>query len=176
MRRWLARGVAGGLLALAGAALWVRLLGGGPVLDPVPGGALRGELASEPPRDWSFAATQRYLDVESRAGWLPYSGSFWFMVYQGRPHVILPSFFGDGLQRRLARDPRVRVRIDGRLYEQLAVRIDDPTALGALLAPLLRRQFAVEIAGAVRPVAGARAAETWIYRLDDPPRAPGAAP
>ena len=35
---------------------------------------------------------------------------------------------------------------------------------------MIRRQFAIEIDGAVRPVAGANGAELWIYRLDDPPR------
>jgi len=62
----------------------------------------------------------------------------------------------------------VRVRVDGRLYEQMAVRVEDPQVLGAILAPLLRRQFAIEIEGPVRNAERPPAAQMWIYRLDDP--------
>lgn len=157
------------LLLLAGGFLaWARLLHAGP-LGPIPGGRLAGEPARELPADWSFANRDPYLLVESRAFRLPWSGRVWFLAHHGRLHLLLPGFFGDDLRRRLDADPHVRVEVDGRVYEQVAVPVTDDADIGALMAPVLRRQFAIEIGGAVRRIPGAERAALWVYRLDDPP-------
>jgi hypothetical protein len=121
------------VLAGIGAGVWARLLAGGPV-GPIPGGALAGEPAAELPADWTFANQEDYLAVESRAFRLPYSTSVWFMAHDGRLHLLLPSFFGDGLARRLAADPRIRVRLAGKLYDQRAVRVDEGAAPSSRLS------------------------------------------
>jgi len=159
------------VLVAAGAA-WVRLFAGGPVLPGVGGGRLRGELATALPADWSFANREPYLLVESDAWTLPYSASVWFLAHDGRLHLLLPAFFGEDLQRRLADDPRVRVAIDGKLYDQVAERVVGDAALGALLGPVIRRQFAIELgdgASALPPAGGKANVEMAIYRLVDPP-------
>ncbi len=156
-------------LLLGGGFTWARLFAGGNV-GPIPGGWLRGEVATELPTDWSFANREPYLQVESDAWTLPYSASVWFLAHQGRLHLLLPGFFGDELKRRIDDDPRIRVSVGGKLYDQVAMRVADSRDLGTLLTPVIRRQFAIEISGDVRPVAGASAAELWVYRLDDPPR------
>jgi hypothetical protein len=156
------------LLLAAGFLAWARLFHAGP-LGPIPGGALRGEPSAELPADWSFANRAPYLLVESRAFTLPWSGRVWFLAHEGRLHLLLPGLFGDALKRRLDVDPRVRVEIDGRVYEQVAVAVEDELDTGALLAPVIRRQFAIEIGGAVRRIPGATRAALWIYRLEDPP-------
>jgi hypothetical protein len=156
------------LVLLAGAFLaWARLFHAGP-LGPIPGGRLAGEPASETPADRSFANRDPYLLIESDAFELPWSGRVWVLAHEGRLHLLLPGFFGDELQRRIAVDPRVRVEVDGRVYEQVAERVDDDGAIGALMAPVLRRQFAIEIGGAVRRIPGATQAALAVYRLDDP--------
>ncbi len=156
-------------LLLGGALVWARLFAGHNV-GPIPGGWLRGEVATDLPSDWSFANAESYLLVESDAWTLPYSTRVWFLAHQGRLHLLLPGFFGDGLKRRIDDDPRIRVALEGKLYDQIAVRVTDSRDLGTLLAPMIRRQFAIEISGDVQPVAGASAAQLWVYRLDDPPR------
>lgn len=161
------------VVAVVAFGVWVRLLAGGPV-GPIPGGALSGEPATELPSDWSFANEEDYLLVESGAGWLPHSSRVWFMVHEGRIHVLLPSFFVSGLESRLAEDPRVRIRLDGRLYDQVAVRVDESAQRGAILRPFLRRQMAIEISGAVRNVErpdGDVPVGMKVYRLEDPPGA-----
>jgi hypothetical protein len=156
------------LLVLAlGCVTWARLFQPGGV-GPIPGGALRGEPARALPADWSFANREPYLLVESRAFALPWSARVWFLSHEGRLHLLLPGFFGDDLKRRLDADPRVRVELDGRVYEQVAVPVGDDAAVGALMAPVIRRQFAIEIGGNVRRVPGASRAALWVYRLDDP--------
>lgn len=157
------------LLLAAGA--WARLFAGGPV-GPVPGGWLRGERVEGPVADWSFAAAWQYADVESRAGWLPYSETTWFMVHEGDFYLLLPALFGDGLERRLRVDPNVRVRVGGKLYSQRAVPYDDEEQLGALLAPGLRRLMGAEVSGRMHRVATserALGAGLWVYRLENPP-------
>ena len=158
------------LVLLAGGFFaWARLFHAGP-LGPIPGGRLSGESASELPPDWSFANRDPYLLVESRAFTLPWSDRVWFLSHAGRLHLLLPGFFGDDLARRLDADPRVRVEIDGKVYEQAAVPVSDDALIGALMAPVLRRQFAIEIGGDVRRIPGATRAALWVYRLEDPPR------
>lgn len=157
------------VVSAGGAVLWVRFFAGGP-LGPFPGGALRGREAPLP-ADWSFANQWQYVDVESRATGLPYSATCWFLAYDGRIHILLNNFFGDGLKRRIDRDPHVRVRLGGEVYDQVAVEVRDVDVRAALLAPLIRRLFAIEIGGAVRAVPRPESevpVEFWVYRLEDP--------
>jgi hypothetical protein len=154
-------------LLLAAAFAWARLLRAGPT-GPIPGGALRGAPAASLPSDWSFANREPYLLVESRAFLLPWSSRVWFLSHRGRLHLLLPAFFGDDLKRRLDADPRVRIEVDGIDYEQVAVAVSDDGDLAALLGPVLRRQFAIEVGAEVRRIAGAAQAEMWVYRLEDP--------
>ncbi|MCP5057757.1 MAG: hypothetical protein GY937_13690 [bacterium] len=133
--------------------IWARLLAGGPVRI-IPGGALRGEVMTEPIPDWSMIGSTQYVDVESRARWLPYSRSTWFMVLDGELFILLPRLFGTGLEDRLQEDPSVRIRIEGRVYAGRVSLVSDGQKLGSLLSPLLRRTMAVEVAGDARSVSG----------------------
>jgi hypothetical protein len=167
VRRLLA-GVAIGLLVLVGAILvYLRLFAGGPV-PVLPGGALRGELAPQPVDDWSFARRWHYVDVESRVGLLPYSRSCWYAVHEGAFYLLLPRLFGEGLQERIEQNPRLRIRLDGRVYPVQAEPVTDPSRIGPLLAPMLRRQSAIEIAGEVREIPASQRlveAQVHVHRL-----------
>jgi hypothetical protein len=153
-------------LVLAAAGLWARLLAGGPV-GPIPGGHLAGEPATSVPDDWSFAAREPYLDVEVRGRWLPYSARVWFLVDQGRIHLLLPSLFGDGVKRRLDEDPSLRIRVGGRLYALHAVPMETPEDFGPFVRSFVRRQLAVEVSGPVRALGRRPGGPTvWLYRLE----------
>jgi hypothetical protein len=154
-------------LILGAGFAWARLLRAGPT-GPIPGGALRGNPAPSLPGDWGFANREPYLLVESRAFFLPWSGRVWFLSHRGRLHLLLPAFFGDDLKRRLDEDPNLRVEIDGIDYEQVAVAVTEDGDLAALLGPVLRRQFAIDVGAEVRRIPGAAQAEMWVYRLEDP--------
>ena len=158
-----ALGLLGITLALL---LWARFLADPPI-SLIPGGALRGTPAP-PPSDWSIAEGIQHLPVQHLGSGLPYSGRYWFMLREGRIHLILPSLFGQGLHDRLRSDPRVRVRIDGRLYDQVATQVTATAIYSDAVPALVLRQFAIEVRGAVRPLSGQPPVETWIWRLDDP--------
>jgi len=170
-RNW-GRLVRRGLIALlvlgTGFFIWARLLAGGPV-SLIPGGVLRGEVVTDPILDWSMAGATQYVDVESRARWLPYSRGTWFMVLDGELFILLPRLFGTGLEDRLQENPSARIRIQGRVYAGRVSLVSDGLKLGALLSPLLRRTMAVEVAGEARPVSGAGSLESGgiaIYQFE----------
>lgn len=167
-RRFLLWSLSGLLVLGIGFFIWARLFAGGPV-SLIPGGSLRGELVTEPIRDWSIAGSTQYLDVESRARWLPYSSGNWFMVQGGELFILLPRLFGTGLEERLQEDPSTRIRIDGRIYSGRVSLVSDGLKLGALLGPLLRRTMSVEVAGEARPVSGGGGLESGgiaIYQFE----------
>ena len=151
-----------------GVFIWARLLAGGPV-RLIPGGALRGEVVTKPILDWSMIGSTQYVDVESRARWLPYSSRTWFMVLDGELFILLPRLFGTGLEDRLQEDPSARIRIEGRVYAGRVSLVSDGLKLGSLLSPLLRRTMAVEVDGEARPVSGAGGLESGgiaIYQFE----------
>ena len=157
----------GVLALLLAATAWVRLFAGGPV-GPVPGGWLRGELVDAPVTDWGFARLARSLLVESRARLLPHSTAPWFVVHEGRLHLLLTPLLHGGLLERLDEDPRIRVAVDGRLHEQVAVRVEDPAEILRLVRPGLRKLFAIETSGEIRVVNASAAAHLEVYRVADP--------
>lgn len=166
--RLLRRGLLALLVLGIGFFIWARLLAGGPV-KIIPGGALRGELWTEPVLDWSFTESTQYLDVESRARWLPYSRGTWFMVLDGELFILLPRLFGTGLEDRLQEDPSARIRIQGRVYPGRVSLVSDGRKLASLLSPLLRRTMSVEVAGEARPVLGGGGLESGgiaIYQFE----------
>lgn len=169
MRRWSIRVALALVVGMLLSGIWARLFAGGPV-GPMPGGWIRGEASTGPIEDWDALADEQYLLVESRAGLLPYSSSCWFMVTGGRIHLMLPALFGDGLARRIDEDPLVRIKVNGRIYEQRAVAVSDDGLVGELMGPILRRIGAIELGGDVRRVPGAsrlEGANIEIYILED---------
>jgi hypothetical protein len=149
--------------------IYVRLLAGGP-FGPLPGGALRGEPAvrsdDSPVVDWSFARNAS-IAVESGARWLPYSSSPWFMVYEGRFYLLLTGLLNSGLIERLAEEPALRLRVDGRIHEVVATRITRPEETAHLARPAMRRLMAIETVGAISRI-DSRGEETIIpFELRD---------
>lgn len=148
--------------------IWARLLAGGPI-SFIPGGALRGEIVEDAVRDWSFTGATQYLDVESRARWLPYSRTTWFMVFEGDLFILLPRLFGTGLEDRLREDPAARIRIDQRIYSGGVIEEVDGSTLSPLLGTLIRRLMSVEVSGEARPVSSEEATShggIGVYRFD----------
>ena len=162
------------LALLLGAAAWVRLFAGGPV-GPIPGGWLHGEVVAGTVTDWSFARLAQPLRVESRARLLPHSTDPWFIVHEGRLHLLLTSLLHGGLLERLDEDPRIRVEVDGKIYEQVAVRVEDPAEISRLVRPGLRKLFAIETVGEIRRTRAAGAGNLAVFRVENP-RVAGAAP
>lgn len=97
---------------------------GGPLLV-IPGGAVRGEVVTEPVDDWSFA-TARWLALETRPD-DPYSVDINYTVRDGQLYIDPRE--GRRWLDHIREDPRVRVRLDGRIYPAMAVLAGRPGEL-----------------------------------------------
>jgi F420H(2)-dependent quinone reductase len=88
------------------------------------GGRLDGELVGAPVEDWSFTDDIRRIQVETNPA-DPYSVNAWCVAQGPRLWVTVGSGEGTPWGRNMLADPRVRVRVGGRLYARRAVRVDD---------------------------------------------------
>jgi hypothetical protein len=123
-------------LLLAGIVLLAVVLGtaarfsDGPI-GPFPGGPFsRGELATGPEPDWSFARDLRTIELQTLEP--PRSRTTWILVMDGTLYV--PCAFARPKQwpDHVEQDARVVLRIEGTLYERQAVRVTDPELLRRL--------------------------------------------
>src|SRR5688572_17109762 len=101
--------------------------------DRRPGLRLTGEVETAPVTDWSFTEGETEIFLETRTWYgIRHSVTVVCAVHDGALYV--PSLYYDGGEfpdkrhwhRNVARDPRVRLEIDGRIYERRAVLVTDP--------------------------------------------------
>jgi hypothetical protein len=138
-------------------------------MGPIAGGPLPpGEDPA--PTDWSFTDHVLLVELETRGEWLRRSVTV--LILSDGERIYVPSR-NAGHKRWVAnvlRDPRVRVRIDGRTYSRHAVRVTDPAELVPLARVFLRKYLGLESRGArfePRPPApGEERADLWFFRLD----------
>lgn len=147
-------------LCAAGAAL---ALACGPI-GPIPGGALRGDPVAETVQDWSFLDAEHTVQLETRPD-DPYSVNVWIGQQQGRPYVPTSLIAGvdepserQWVKNALA-DPRVRLLVQGRLYDLKAVRVDDAAERESVRAALLAK-YEVEASE------DGHEDQAWIFRLE----------
>jgi hypothetical protein len=102
-------------------------------VDRRPGLWLSGPVVEGPIEDWRFSDRVQEIFVESRPWWgLPHSVTTVCAAADGALYV--PSLFREGpgfpegkrWTRNVVRDPRLRLKIDGRIYERRAVLVTDP--------------------------------------------------
>jgi len=109
-----------GLLVIGGAVIlgarWIY----GP-LGPIPGPELSGSVIEEPVEDWSFIDAIKVVQIETRPE-DPYSVSTW-ATRIGDGIYVFASDDESPWVRNISQDPRVRIRIEGRIYERRAVSV-----------------------------------------------------
>jgi hypothetical protein len=97
---------------------------GGPFLV-IPGGALSGEVVTEPVADWSFVDDD-FIDLETRPD-DPYSVELNYFVRDGQ--LFIDPAEGRTWYEYLKADLRVRVRFGDRIYPVTAVLVGRPGEL-----------------------------------------------
>jgi len=113
------------LVFAVGLALVMLVAGCGGPFFMLPGGALRGEIATEPVDDWSFV-DDAFVDVEFRPD-DPYSVELNYFVKDGQLYIDPAE--GRTWLEYLRADPRVRVRFGDTIYERRAVLVEDAAEL-----------------------------------------------
>jgi hypothetical protein len=94
----------------------------------LPGGGLEGE-ARPAPSDWSFAGDYDTAQIETRPQ-DPYSVNLVFTILDGGLYVNAGDT-GTQWVKNMTEDPRVRLRVDGVLYELRAERVTDADEISA---------------------------------------------
>ena len=96
-------------------------------------------MATTPVSDWSFADKISVIQLQTHTPYgLPHSVNIWCVTYNGQLylHAGMPAgapFPGNkAWAADVIRDPRVRLKIDGRLYDGTAMQVTDPSEIAAL--------------------------------------------
>ena len=150
--RWIGLVVAALLLAIAALFGVARFLDG--PLGPIPGGPIRGEASTEDPAHWSFAGGESTLELEVGVR----SVTVWFVTYQNVLYVAAAEAARKKWPAEVVADPRVRIRVAGRIYDRKLVRIDDEALRSAV-----GRTFEARYQTTLTPEAKAR---VWVFRVD----------
>ena len=130
------------------------LVGCGPILL-IPGGALSGGVA-ETPSDWDFTRDISTIQLESRPA-DPYSVNIWATGIGESLYLHAGANRANWVEH-IEADPRVRVQIDGQIYELQATRVEDP-------AEFERFAEAYFVKYGTRP-RNENVAEVYVMRLD----------
>ena len=120
------------LLLIVGVTLVsLRLLGYEPS-DQRPGLWLTGDRVTEPVTDWSFTEDHLEIFVQTRTPYLiPHSVTTYCAVYEGDLYLFSAYYQGGvfpderGWNRNVMRDPRVRLKIGDRVFDQTLSHVTD---------------------------------------------------
>ena len=106
---------------------------------PITGGRIAGELATELVNDWTFTDDISTIQIETRPD-DPYSVTTW--CFTDGPHLYIPSRGAPTKPwvKNVLADPRVRLRIGGKVYAMRATRVTDDGQRGKLIA-LLKKKY-----------------------------------
>jgi len=136
---------------------------GGP-LGPFAGGRLSGEVGPAAVADWGFSDEVENAQLEVNPA-DPHSVNTWCKGIGDRLYVPTSMILGPtdpaerGWVAYVQKDPSIRIRLDGTVYERAMVRVTDQAEYDAArLALEAKYDIAVEDRDPERTI--------WIYRLD----------
>jgi hypothetical protein len=139
MKRFFAVGGTIVAICVVVALVALRIVG----LDPQerrPGLWLQGELVAAPVTDWSFTDKHPTIYLQTRSWYLlPHSVTITCVAHNGQ--LYLTSVFREGSAfpqgkawtSNVARDPRVRLKIGNRLYDETVSLLADPAQRASVL-------------------------------------------
>ena len=97
-----------------------------------PGLWLRGDVVSTPVTDWSFTDAIPTIKIQTQTPFLlPYSVAIWNATYNGNFYIT--TYRGRRWVEDIVSNPRVRLKIAGKLYDRTLVMVTDPAEKAAVL-------------------------------------------
>ena len=97
-----------------------------------PGLWLKGEPVTTPVADWSFTNNIQTIKIQTQTPFLlPHSVSIWCAVNNGNLYVT--SYRGRMWVEDIIRDPHVRLKIGGQIYDRNMALVTDPDEKAAVL-------------------------------------------
>ncbi len=104
----------------------VVILGCGGPMGLLPGGKLSGETTA-PPAEWDSVGQYGQMQLETRPE-DPYSVNINYTLVGGQMYANAGDTETQWV-KNIAADPRIRIRLDGRIYLGLAERVTDPAEI-----------------------------------------------
>ena len=98
----------------------------------LPGLWLRGEVVATPVTDWSFTDKIQTVKIQTQTPiLLPYSVEAWCVAYHGNFYVT--SYRGRQWVEDIVRDPHVRLKLGGQLFDRTFTLVSDTDEKAAVL-------------------------------------------
>ena len=132
-------------LILVGAIVSLRITGYEPT-DQRPGLWLVGDRSTEPVADWSFTEDHQEIFVQTRSPYfLPHSVTTYCTLFEGDLYLFSAYYQGGtfpderGWNRNVMRDPRVRLKIGDRVFDQTVSHVTDADTRAAVHASFVAK-------------------------------------
>jgi hypothetical protein len=101
--------------------------------DARPGLGLSGEVHQQQVEDWSFTSEVEEIFIETVTSyWIPHSVTAWCVIVENELYVAADDADKKSWVVNVARDPNVRLKIAGKVYEQKLVPVTDATTIAAI--------------------------------------------
>ncbi len=108
--------------------------------DERPGLGLPGEVHQQAVEDWSFTEDSGEIFIETvTSHWIPHSVTAWCVTVGNDLYVSADYADKKSWVTNVARDPNVRLKIKGRIYEQKLVPVADPTTIASIDSGFVRK-------------------------------------
>ena len=159
----------GGLIALIVVALIALLVvarfSDGPIAIVAGGPFKSGEVYSGPEPDWSFVHDVQ--EVQFQLVDPPRSRTTWIVDHEGKAYIpsgYMTTWWGKLWKQwphEVEKDPRILLRIDGKIYERRLVRVQE----GPVVAPLLAELGRKYLPGTAIPMEAVTSGYLWLFEL-----------
>ncbi len=108
--------------------------------DERPGLGLSGEVHQQAVEDWSFTSDAYEIFIETVTSyWIPHSVTAWCVTVGDELYVAADDADKKSWVANVARDPNVRLKIEGRVYEQKLVPVTDAATIAAIDSGFVRK-------------------------------------
>ncbi len=108
--------------------------------DERPGLGLSGEVHQQEVEDWSFTSDAKEIFIETVTRyWIPHSVTAWCVIVGDDLYVAADDADKKSWVANVARDPNVRLKIEGKVYEQTLVPVTDATTIASIDSGFARK-------------------------------------
>jgi hypothetical protein len=108
--------------------------------DERPGLGLSGEVHQQAVEDWSFTSDANEIFIETVTSyWIPHSVTAWCVIVGDELYVAADDADKKSWVANVARDPNVRLKIEGKVYEQKLVPVTDAATIASIDSGFVRK-------------------------------------
>jgi len=108
--------------------------------DERPGLGLSGEVHQQAVEDWSFTSNANEIFIETVTSyWIPHSVTAWCVIVEDELYVAADDADEKSWVANVARDPNVRLKIEGKVYEQKLVPVTDAVTIASIDSGFARK-------------------------------------